>query len=558
MRSKLSNWIISISVFFVFGTFFILNVIEIENFEQKLSIHYAKITTNNIINQIILPLKEKYDTNTKDKEEIVKSIKSQLGKLMQNKEILFVCLQSNDETFYLNTCIRLSEKHYKVNDETKSVSKFSEETYKITFHEIDGKSVITVNRSIEIANLKNIYVTVGYDNDYPVEEKSAYITTLGLILLIFSLLFVLFINYQDIFSPKKELITENEEIISIFSKIASNSPNGLIFVDLKKRILIYNKEVEKLTGVNIKSALFNDYFQIFPNDYFNLDDVFQTKQPTGLQKLEIINENKNKSFILYNSYPLIIDKVFIGVLVSVTDTTSIYKNEQMKKFDDLLKTNSYLAKNLTTEFLNKINNIFMAFQTLEGKENITKADVARQSQFVLSCVLEVENILNEFNNLLIPKPVDYTLISINEVIDTVIQSYQKSIKDKNINVQINLRPFLTLYADRKKLIEIFEELLKNSIDAIESNGEIIISGDQDSTKTTVNFTDTGCGIPQTVQDNLYNPYNTTKSKHKGNGLARVFKYISLHGGEITYQTNENLGTTFIITLPNRYDLKGRV
>jgi signal transduction histidine kinase len=65
----------------------------------------------------------------------------------------------------------------------------------------------------------------------------------------------------------------------------------------------------------------------------------------------------------------------------------------------------------------------------------------------------------------------------------------------------------------------------------------------------INITDNGKGIPEELQSKLFTPSFTTKSSGMGLGLSIVKNIIESFGGNITFNTKVNHGTTFIIELP---------
>ena len=72
--------------------------------------------------------------------------------------------------------------------------------------------------------------------------------------------------------------------------------------------------------------------------------------------------------------------------------------------------------------------------------------------------------------------------------------------------------------------------------------------DQDKTVQIV-VDDTGKGIPKEVQNKLFTPLFTTKSKGQGFGLAVVKKFVEEVGGTISFESQEGKGTKFLVTLP---------
>jgi signal transduction histidine kinase len=69
---------------------------------------------------------------------------------------------------------------------------------------------------------------------------------------------------------------------------------------------------------------------------------------------------------------------------------------------------------------------------------------------------------------------------------------------------------------------------------------------------TVSVEENGMGIPETIKDNIFQPFFTTKPTGQGTGLGLSLSFDIVtkgHGGEISVQTTEGTGTTFIISLP---------
>jgi signal transduction histidine kinase len=63
--------------------------------------------------------------------------------------------------------------------------------------------------------------------------------------------------------------------------------------------------------------------------------------------------------------------------------------------------------------------------------------------------------------------------------------------------------------------------------------------------------DNGIGIPQRVQDKIFQPFFTTKPTGQGTGLGLSLSYdiVKAHGGELSVESKEGEGSSFIISLP---------
>lgn len=92
-------------------------------------------------------------------------------------------------------------------------------------------------------------------------------------------------------------------------------------------------------------------------------------------------------------------------------------------------------------------------------------------------------------------------------------------------------------------------LLANAMQACEPGGRIRLSGAVEGNWLEFRVSDTGRGIPQTLQDRLFEPFFTTRSEGTGLGLAIVREVTQMHGGEISVQSVEGQGSTFCLRLP---------
>ena len=97
---------------------------------------------------------------------------------------------------------------------------------------------------------------------------------------------------------------------------------------------------------------------------------------------------------------------------------------------------------------------------------------------------------------------------------------------------------------------VIENLLKNSLDAMEGTGSIRINIENLSDKVTIDLTDTGKGIPLTMHRKVFKPGYTTKKRGWGLGLSLSKRIIEqFHKGEIFVKSSEpGKGTTFRIVL----------
>lgn len=125
--------------------------------------------------------------------------------------------------------------------------------------------------------------------------------------------------------------------------------------------------------------------------------------------------------------------------------------------------------------------------------------------------------------------------------------------------KVNIPAYITLeneykypgkiYADYELLLSAVTNLLKNSVEAITTNGKIKITTTNEMDAVIISIADTGKGISEENLKNIFSPFYSNKKSGTGLGLAFVKKVIELHDGTISVHSQLNQGTEFNIKLP---------
>ena len=104
-----------------------------------------------------------------------------------------------------------------------------------------------------------------------------------------------------------------------------------------------------------------------------------------------------------------------------------------------------------------------------------------------------------------------------------------------------------------QLNQVFMNLISNSIQAIEGEGEISVTTHALENEIEVIITDNGIGMDEKTQQKIFEPFFTTKDVGRGTGLGLSISYgvIEKHKGKIEVKSVLGNGTQFIIKLPYR-------
>ena len=180
------------------------------------------------------------------------------------------------------------------------------------------------------------------------------------------------------------------------------------------------------------------------------------------------------------------------------------------------------------------------------KENLP--EFFRSSQDGLKRVREIVGNLRAFAHLdeagVDSMDVASALESTLEVLATDFATKQVTIRRK-----FDSRPHL--HCQPAKIKQVFHAILWNAIQASKPNGVIEIRVSQDKSSVRVTIADDGCGMDETTQRRLFEPFYTTRPIGSGQGLGLAMSYgvVKQHGGSIDFDSIPGKGTTFRVILP---------
>ncbi|MFQ6039869.1 MAG: PAS domain-containing sensor histidine kinase [Candidatus Poribacteria bacterium] len=147
-----------------------------------------------------------------------------------------------------------------------------------------------------------------------------------------------------------------------------------------------------------------------------------------------------------------------------------------------------------------------------------------------------------------PKP-QPQLCDINSLMQEVLSSYQGI--PENIQIKTTFAEVPPILVDEKQLRQVLHNLIQNSVDAMPDGGELSLKTRIESDCLKITIQDSGHGMSQETQRNMFTPYFTTKEKGTGLGLAIVGQIVQEHDGSIAVESQEGIGTTISLSFPLR-------
>jgi PAS domain S-box-containing protein len=142
-------------------------------------------------------------------------------------------------------------------------------------------------------------------------------------------------------------------------------------------------------------------------------------------------------------------------------------------------------------------------------------------------------------------------MKIEDAVDVAIRLISSKIKKANITLEKKFGSTVPIHANMGRLVQVFLNLVLNSIQAIEKEKGFISIKTFMHDEKTVSFevTDDGNGISPEHMKRIFEPYFTTKPDGTGLGLGIINNIIHELGGKITVNSNVGVGTSFKVFIP---------
>lgn len=149
-------------------------------------------------------------------------------------------------------------------------------------------------------------------------------------------------------------------------------------------------------------------------------------------------------------------------------------------------------------------------------------------------------------------PLNITDVDLSDVIRRCVKLVEHRLDLGNITLRLDLaRDLPPVRGDAGQLEQLFLALVMNAIEAMPQEGNLHITASSTAgDRVTITVEDDGCGIPESILPQLFEPFVTTKeARGVGLGLAVSRSVVERHHGVISVKSEVGRGTTFTIELP---------
>jgi len=366
---------------------------------------------------------------------------------------------------------------------------------------------------------------------------------------------------EDLQSEKEKLVKEKAKVEAIMASIG----DGVISIGPDKRIVVMNKTAEKLLGWETKEAIGKLYDEVIFLEDKKGTFILPEERPlakafagsitttTTTSALYLLSKNKIKFPVAITVSPVILDNKIIGAVEVFRDITKEQEIDKAKS-EFVSLASHQLRTPLTTVswYTEMILNGDVGIITPEQKKYLEEIYQGNRRMIdLVNTLLDVSRI--EMGTFKVePKKTDIIMLS-----ESVLNEQRPKIEQKKLEIVEKFnRDIPTFLTDPRLLRIVFQNLLANAVEYTPPKGKIEFFISLQNKKTIlIKVSDTGYGIPKNQQDKifmkLFRADNIREKATNGTGLGLyIAKSVVLNlGGEIWFESKENKGTTFYVTLP---------
>ncbi len=345
---------------------------------------------------------------------------------------------------------------------------------------------------------------------------------------------------------------------------------GILISDKDKKITQVNEFYCQMLGYTKEEFENLELANIFPEE--SRDEILQQYEEfidggnNEIYEIKNLTKNGEEISVIATSKKVTTfhSTYVISTVLDITDRKRIEKEvlRQNAQLTLLTETREKLYGIIGHDLKNALFGIsgILGFMISEVEQNETTLDSIQEKMILLHA--SSENATRLLDNLL-----DWVQIQAGNLhfekleynVSTQISDTLKLLKAQATNKQIELigefEDDIVIQADKNMLATIFRNLISNGIKFTNPGGFVKIKAVESDSELTFTIQDNGIGIPQKVADNLFDPTNRPKrvgtNREMGTGLGMILvqEMIGLHNGKITFTSEENKGSTFVITLP---------
>lgn len=350
--------------------------------------------------------------------------------------------------------------------------------------------------------------------------------------------------------------SNDDKTLAILTSAVENTNEGFVTVDESHHVLFFNKAAERIFGFGREEVVGKDLSVIMTpqcsHDHRAAIEAYMISRNFKKTEhaMELVATRKNgERFPLSISFSMseVSGKIYLtGIVIDLTETHALH--ERIARAERLAALGQFAA-----EITHEIKNPLVAIGGFARQliPIITDKNGAKKLTIIIDEVIRLEKLLSQIREFYSPKQMVTSEVDVRALLNDVNELVKHDCASRNIQAIFDLGDSpLTVLGDKDKIKQVIVNLVKNSIEAIGTGGNICVSAVAKGHFVEIDVSDDGKGIPEANQKKIFSPFFSTKPNGTGLGLSVSKNIIEAHqGSSFSLQSKEGEGASFKIKMP---------
>lgn len=335
-------------------------------------------------------------------------------------------------------------------------------------------------------------------------------------------------------------------------------PIGVCSVGIDDEILIWNRSMQKITGIAPQQVLGSLLESLAP-PWGDVLGGFNRGASHTVLKTEVTTDPERPCWISLHKTGAVTDDAAAraDTIILVEDITDFELLEEELLHNERLASIGRLAAGVAHEIGNPVTGIACLAQNLEYETD--PAEIQHSARDILKQTERINRIVESLVNFShagsSSGEVALAPSNLADCVDEAVHLLTLDRQARPVEFANRCDREVVVLADSQRLLQVFVNLLGNARDACDEYGQVRILAASDGERVTIAVEDNGCGIPPGQLGHVFEPFYTTKEPGSGTGLglALVFSIMDDMGGSVSItsplQSGPNPGTRVSLQLP---------
>lgn len=379
-------------------------------------------------------------------------------------------------------------------------------------------------------------------------------------------------------NPNNSVVQESEDASAKLSALLNAAVDAMIIIDHQGTIELFNAAAERMFCYKAASVLGENVKILMPDPYQSKHDQYlqhymQTNEKRIIGKGREVKACKSNGEIF--PIELSVGEVedsshtqFVGIIRDISDQVKI-RSEAINNRERLahvtrLSTMGEMAAGIAheinqpltaiTSYAHASLNMLEACKELDAENALRQQKILGTLQKISDQAMRAGEVIRRLRAFVKQRKVKREQVDLNTLIQETVElaKVDTRLLDHGISLNLTSDPEPLLNVDPVQVQQVLFNLIRNAIDAMEEqlNEPVIIHTRWlDKSYVEVSVTDTGHGVHEDDQNNLFDPFFSTKDAGMGMGLPISQSIIVAHGGELRHCHGVPRGSIFAFTLP---------